>query len=178
MKNRSGLHIWSVSWPLASRGTHPVVSDYAILEKYLRAQRGFETAYVFIRLVLLPRPVLSRNLAIGGKIFISLQWEDAWIMNETLWYLGWWGVIPHHGAGAWRRWRCTMTQGNIAMESPTQGTTNIRGDRLSIIVSGHKSTQWPCVSWKHVLGTLMRSSECLKPSTCYLTWTGELWHSR
>jgi len=22
---RSGLHIWSVSWPLASRGTHPVV---------------------------------------------------------------------------------------------------------------------------------------------------------
>ena len=93
-------------------------------------------------------------------------------------YLGWWGVIPHHGAGAWRRWRCTMTQGNIAMESPTQGTTNMRRPRLSSIVSGHKSTQWPCVSWKHVLGTWMRSSECLKPSTCCLTWTGGHWHSR
>ena len=30
-------------------------------------------AFVFIRLVLLPRPVPSRNLAIGGEIYISLQ---------------------------------------------------------------------------------------------------------
>ena len=181
MKNRSGLHIWSVSWPLASRGTHPVVSDSASQENYpLRAGAVF----VYVRVDLKWHLSLS-----GWCCYLVLSPHGTWLSevryifhcrgcSDYERYLGWWGVIPHHGAGAWRRWRCTMTRGNIVMESPTQGTTNIRGTRLSSIVSGHISTQWPCVSWKHVLGTWMRSSECLKPSTCYLTWTGELWHSR
>ena len=30
--SRVGLHIWSVTWPLASRGTHPVVTFYPHIE--------------------------------------------------------------------------------------------------------------------------------------------------
>ena len=42
------------------------------------------------------------------------------ILWHHLWS-GWWVATLPRGAGAWRRWRCIMTQGNIDMECPTQG---------------------------------------------------------
>ena len=71
MKNRSGLHIWSVSWPLASRGTHPVVSDSASLENYpLRAGAVF----VYVRVDLKWHLSLS-----GWCCYLVLSPHGTWL---------------------------------------------------------------------------------------------------
>ena len=161
--SRVGLHIWSVTWPLASRGTHPVVGFNSNF-----IQKSFHLIQISFRWEWPRQAVHSPNQAIAGFKTVLILWHHLWS--------GWWVATLPRGAGAWRRWRCIMTQGNIDMECPTQGY------QLFLIILWNiyeawilcSRLQWPCVNVKHVSGTWMRSWGCQKPSTCFLTWTGAL----
>ena len=58
--SRVGLHIWSVTWPLASRGTHPVVGfNFILFKSFHLIQIPFRWAW--------PRQAVhSQNQAIAG----------------------------------------------------------------------------------------------------------------
>ena len=106
--SRVGLHIWSVTWPLASRGTHPVVG---LNSNFI--QKSFHLIQIPFRWAWPRQAVHSPNQAIAGFKTVLILWHHLWS--------GWWVATLPRGAGAWRRWKCIMTQGNIDMECPTQG---------------------------------------------------------
>ena len=108
-------------------------------------------------------------------------------------------VTPPHGGGAWRRWRCTMTPGNIGMECPIPGVHTcskrnccdlnwvamilVWGEFQVLSLCQHETRVYQgcgckilfmwmksCLRLHHVSGMWTRSYECQKPSTCSLTW--------